>query len=84
MMLFMICVLCISMTYVNSISRMNSFNSNRIVTSKMYTKNSLKFKSTEKHAIIASVLPGDPVIVGTFALGIMNALSIYSNIIIAR
>jgi len=35
-------------------------------------------------ASIAAVLPGDPLITGTLSQGVMNGISIYSNILLAR
>ena len=31
-----------------------------------------------------AVLPGDPLVTGTLSVGVMNAISIYSNIVLAR
>lgn len=34
--------------------------------------------------ITAAVLPGDPIITGTFSLGLMNVIELYTNILIFR
>jgi len=34
--------------------------------------------------IVAAMVPGDPMITGTIAQGFINAISIYSNVILAR
>lgn len=39
---------------------------------------------SSKLNIIAAALPGDPVITGTLTMGVINAISIFNNVILAR
>ena len=43
-----------------------------------------RISSSEAPLITAAVLPGNPAVTGTFSLGLMNAIELYSNIMLFR
>ena len=40
--------------------------------------------SSDHHDVLAAMLPGDPMVTGVFSQGVINGISIYSNVILAR
>lgn len=53
------------------------------------SRSSLSFKTATINvpssvSVLHAVMPGDPLITGTLSLGVINAISLYKNIIFAR
>lgn len=74
----LVLVLC-SLAYCHSVRLMNS------MTFRVQKSSELENSKRELNMnIVASQLPGDPTVTGIFSLGVLNLISIYSNIIFAR
>ena len=41
-------------------------------------------RKSDELKIVAAMLPGDPIVTGTIAQGVINGISIFSNVILAR
>lgn len=56
----------------------------RAVKSKKIDTSAQHSESGENADIVAAMLPGDPYVTGTLTQGVINGISIYNNILLAR